>query len=221
MSLVTIAAPRDGPIVALQTPIDCPVVLSTRRLLIVEIAVSSQVPGVVGNRSSAASRRLPETIATAPIPAARAARYLCMGRLPKRLARRTERSHRRERCFSPWRRCVHPPRRRPTRTEARDRQALQALPPRDGRASFDWALSQTPRGEALSRLASRYSESLFFAPPEETAIRHILPRGSPAAIDAVLDELRRRRDAEFNLMIAEHWGQSKVVDRRETLELAA
>src|ERR1700730_7680565 len=78
MSLVTIAAPRDGPIVALQTPIDCPVVLSTRRLLIVEIAVSSQVPGVVGNRSSAASRRLPETIATAPIPAATAARNLSM-----------------------------------------------------------------------------------------------------------------------------------------------
>jgi len=56
--------------------IGCLVDPSTNRLLMDEIAVSTQVPRVVGNRSSAAFVRFPETSATAPIPAARAARNL-------------------------------------------------------------------------------------------------------------------------------------------------
>jgi len=58
--------------------IGCPVDPSANRLLMDEIAVSTQVPGVVGNRSFAAFVRLLETSATAPIPAARAARNLRM-----------------------------------------------------------------------------------------------------------------------------------------------
>jgi hypothetical protein len=63
-------------------------------------------------------------------------------------------------------------------------------------------ITETPRGEALAQLSRRFSESLFFAPPREEKIRKVLPEGTSAA-DAVLGELRRRRDDEFYLMLAE------------------
>jgi hypothetical protein len=88
------------------------------------------------------------------------------------------------------------------------------------RVEFDWALSETAPGEALSALARRYSESLFFAPPQEERIRRVLSE-DPAATDAVIEDLRRRRDEEFKLMIAELWGRPQIVARRDTLQLAA
>lgn len=70
---------------------------------------------------------------------------------------------------------------------------------------FKWAFSETRPGEALSRLADRFSESLQFDPPHSEEMRKILPVG-PAASELVLSDLRRRRDEEFYLMLADTWG---------------
>jgi hypothetical protein len=67
---------------------------------------------------------------------------------------------------------------------------------------FDWAFSETAPGEGLPRLSQRFSESVFFAPPEDRSIRKLLPLGTPAA-DLILVELGKARDEEFYLMLAE------------------
>jgi hypothetical protein len=46
------------------------------------------------------------------------------------------------------------------------------------------------------------ADSVFFAPPEERSIRKLLPQGAPAA-DTILVELRKTRDEEFYVMLAE------------------
>lgn len=67
---------------------------------------------------------------------------------------------------------------------------------------FDWAFSKTTSGYALAELANRFSESLFFAPPTAHAIRKVLPPGAAAA-EPILGDLRKARDEEFYLMLAE------------------
>jgi len=85
----------------------------------------------------------------------------------------------------------------------------------------EWAFAETPRGEALAYLSRRYSESLFLAPPHEEIIRKILPGGALAA-ETVMSDLRRRRDDEFYLMMAESTGPSMTVPpSRETSQVAA
>jgi hypothetical protein len=54
-------------------------------------------------------------------------------------------------------------------------------------------------GEALSNLAQRFSESLFFAPPQQKVIREVLP----ITAESVLTEVRKARDHDFYLMLAE------------------
>jgi hypothetical protein len=86
---------------------------------------------------------------------------------------------------------------------------------------FKWAFAETRPGEALAILATRYSESLFIVPPHEETIRKVLPGGAPTA-GVILGDLRRRRDDEFYLMMAESTGPSTTVPpSRETSQLAA
>ena len=66
---------------------------------------------------------------------------------------------------------------------------------------FDWAASDKS-GEALSKLAQRFSESLFFAPPTLQPIRKVLPP-APIAAEPILSDLRKSRDEDFFLMLAE------------------
>jgi hypothetical protein len=85
---------------------------------------------------------------------------------------------------------------------------------------FNWAFLETPPGEALAQLSRRYSESLFFAPPREEKIRKALPEGASAA-HIILGDLRRHRDNEFYLMLAELDPSSTLRPCRETSQLAA
>ena len=67
---------------------------------------------------------------------------------------------------------------------------------------FDWAFAETEPGAALAKLSQRFNGSIFVAPPAETSIKKLLPIGSLAA-EQVLVDLRRSRDEEFYLMLAE------------------
>ena len=70
------------------------------------------------------------------------------------------------------------------------------------RPEFDWAFADTDWGQALAALSRRFTASLFFAPPTERLIRKPLPLGASAA-EPILFELRKARDDEFYLMVAE------------------
>lgn len=67
---------------------------------------------------------------------------------------------------------------------------------------FDWAFAKTAPGEALSKLSERFSESLLFATPVHHEIKKALPAGAAAA-EPILRDLRKERDDEFYLMLAE------------------
>jgi len=71
---------------------------------------------------------------------------------------------------------------------------------------YDWALTETKPGDALEKLAQRFSESLFFAPPTSTSVKNVLPTGDnvgAAVGELILPDLRKARDHEFYLMLAE------------------
>ena len=80
---------------------------------------------------------------------------------------------------------------------------------------FDWAFSNTEPNEALEKLAQRFSKSLFFAPPAVTAARKVLPIGGAGA-ELVLTDLRKSRDEDFYLMLAESRGQPDPVPSEDT-----
>lgn len=80
---------------------------------------------------------------------------------------------------------------------------------------FDWAFANTEPDEALAKLAQRFSESLFFAPPNVTATRKVLPVGGAGA-ELVLSDLRKSRDEDFYLMMAEARGQADPVPSEDT-----
>lgn len=87
---------------------------------------------------------------------------------------------------------------------------------------FDWAVSDTSPGGALEALADRFAGSLRFVPPTVSQWRKALPRGD-AAERPILNYLRRLRDDEFDLMVAESDGALGVrgEDERATLRPAA
>lgn len=80
---------------------------------------------------------------------------------------------------------------------------------------FDWAFSNTEPDEALGKLAQRFSESLFFAPPVVTSTKKVLPTGGAGA-ELVLSDLRKSRDEEFYLMLAESRGKPDPVPSEDT-----
>ncbi len=87
---------------------------------------------------------------------------------------------------------------------------------------FDWAFANTEPGEALGKLAQRFSESLFFAPPTMTATKKVLPVGPPGA-ELILSDLRKSRDEDFYLMLAEAanlGGEPTVPRSRDISEIA-
>jgi hypothetical protein len=87
---------------------------------------------------------------------------------------------------------------------------------------FEWAWSNTEKGTALAKLARRHAESLFFAPPTVESFRKAVnPDAWPTAAEIVGEDLRRKRNAEFYLMLAELQGLPKVEPNREMSELAA
>jgi hypothetical protein len=67
---------------------------------------------------------------------------------------------------------------------------------------FDWAIVETRAGEALSSLSQRFSDSIFFAPPQGRQIKRLLPLAATGA-NSILVDLRKERDEEFYLMLAE------------------
>jgi hypothetical protein len=67
---------------------------------------------------------------------------------------------------------------------------------------FDWALAETQAGEALSSLSQRFADSMFIAPPQGHQVRKVLPQSASVG-SAILADLRRERDEEFYLMLAE------------------
>jgi hypothetical protein len=69
---------------------------------------------------------------------------------------------------------------------------------------FDWAWEFTKPGEALASLSVRHTESFFVAPPTSTMIRRAFKSDGDVP-DFARRELRDRRDAEFDLMLAEIW----------------
>jgi hypothetical protein len=75
------------------------------------------------------------------------------------------------------------------------------------KGEFDWAWDATGRGEALVALSGRHSESLFFAPPTPTMIRRAFQSEADVP-EFARRELRERRDAEFDLMLAELYHKS-------------
>jgi hypothetical protein len=83
---------------------------------------------------------------------------------------------------------------------------------------FDWAFAETEPGEALRRLSQRYSDSVFFAPPTDLRIRKLLPLGALAA-EPLLADLRRARDEEFYLMLAEANGVTEAVPSEDRTKL--
>ncbi len=68
---------------------------------------------------------------------------------------------------------------------------------------FDWALAETEAGEGLSGLSQRFTDSMFFAPPQGHKVRRVLPQGATMAGSSILADLRKERDDEFYLMLAE------------------
>ena len=62
--------------------------------------------------------------------------------------------------------------------------------------------SRRPKSARLSRLAQRFPTLLFFAPPSTSPIKKVLPGGG-ALGELILPDLRRARDEEFYLMLAE------------------
>ena len=85
---------------------------------------------------------------------------------------------------------------------------------------FDWAFANTEPNEALAKLSERFSESLFFAPPSHQAMKKLLPEG-PTAAEQILSDLRRSRDEEFYLMLAEAGGGRNVPPTEDITRLAA
>ncbi|MDE2163674.1 MAG: hypothetical protein KGJ53_10975 [Alphaproteobacteria bacterium] len=85
---------------------------------------------------------------------------------------------------------------------------------------FDWAFAETESGEALGALANRFSESLSFATPTSRVVKKVLPTG-PSAADAILSELRKARDDEFYLMLAEYEDGKSGIACEDTTRLAA
>jgi hypothetical protein len=76
---------------------------------------------------------------------------------------------------------------------------------------FEWSFKETAPGDALKVLASKFSESIFFEPPRpEPTVRKAVPHGVLTP-QPVLDELRRVRDQDFFVLLAESFperGQS-------------
>jgi hypothetical protein len=86
------------------------------------------------------------------------------------------------------------------------------------KSDFDWAwqkieFERIEAGRVLSLLSSRYSESVFFTPPSEERIR--------TTAEFALAELRRRRDEEFYLMLADLMGEPTIPPSKDISELAA
>ncbi len=81
---------------------------------------------------------------------------------------------------------------------------------------FEWAWKKIEEekieaGRVLSLLATRYSDSIFFAAPAEERVR--------TTPDFALAELRRRRDEEFYSMLADLTGQPTIPPSRDISEL--
>jgi hypothetical protein len=81
---------------------------------------------------------------------------------------------------------------------------------------FDWAWQKIEEekiepGRVLNLLASRYTDSIFFAPPTDERLR--------TTADFALGELRRRRDEEFYAMIADLIGQQTIPASKDISEL--
>ena len=70
------------------------------------------------------------------------------------------------------------------------------------KTEFDWVWANTSAGHALSILAGRNSESLFFAPATSLMIRRAFKTEGDVG-EFARHELRDRRDLEFDLMLAE------------------
>jgi hypothetical protein len=85
---------------------------------------------------------------------------------------------------------------------------------------FDWALAETSPGYALGTLAQRYSDSLFFAPPTFADIKKLIPSDvEPVVGELILPDLRKARDAEFYLMLAEQERQRDLGPSQDTTML--
>jgi hypothetical protein len=88
------------------------------------------------------------------------------------------------------------------------------------KSEFDWAFSSTAKGEALAALSCKFSQSLFFAPPSLTEMKKVLPTG-PTAAEQILSDLRKFRDEEFYLMVAELENEPGPVPSEDSTRLAA
>lgn len=62
---------------------------------------------------------------------------------------------------------------------------------------LEWAWLNTESGEALSTLANRHSESLFFAPPDQIALGRAIAREAVSTPIKASSELKRERDYAF------------------------
>jgi hypothetical protein len=70
---------------------------------------------------------------------------------------------------------------------------------------FDWAITRTEPGQALQSLASRHTESFLFEPPTSHLIREMTDTVVPPT--KLLELLRMARDREFELLLAETYGE--------------
>ena len=84
------------------------------------------------------------------------------------------------------------------------------------KVEFDWAWANAGAGEALGALSNRHTESLLIASPERTSLRKAF-NSAQEILDFARRELRNQRDDEFELMLADLWGQ---LDSSPTEELA-
>jgi hypothetical protein len=84
---------------------------------------------------------------------------------------------------------------------------------------FNWAFPKNATRRSTCAIIMA-AESLFFAPLREEKIRKVLPEGASAA-NTILGDLRRNRDNEFYLMLAELGSPSTLPPSRKTSQLAA
>jgi hypothetical protein len=87
-------------------------------------------------------------------------------------------------------------------------------------SEFDRVIAETEAGEALGSLSRRFFDSIFFAPPQGHQIRKVLPLAAMAA-SSILVDLRKERDEEFYVMLAEAMEVSEAVSSEDRTKLLA